>query len=307
MLITGQDRSARGFGADGIAVRSLLGAGLPLALVTAAALIYEAILFQNFSVEPAAPLGVMRGIAEIFAPSLQHGMVTWLLGVMLTSVAPLVLLGSLIAERAGPDATGSKAGHRIVVRRAVHHLVPVLVIGGLILGGRDAVDPAMLTAIWLVATGAGLAAALGMRHRRRPWALLPALARNAAAFGGMLIAAAAAGLILASLERSALPIDVAQFLAGAAGERAWPLVLLTLIASIGASMLMPPFAAFLILTALIGPTLRTVGTGDLALHLVAFAGCLCGVALRPLIGARSRDRDSKSAPANPSVQMKASQ
>lgn len=136
-------------------------------------------------------------------------------------------------------------------------------------------------------------------------AMILVLGRNAAAFGGMLVAAAAVGLILASLERTAIPIDAAQILASVAGEASWPLMVLTLIASIACSMLMPAFAAYLIITTLIGTALTTVGVADLTIHLLVLFGCLIGVVMHVLIAMRSAEGTSGSTHPDPSVTMKA--
>ncbi|MEM7043928.1 MAG: hypothetical protein AAF543_14050 [Pseudomonadota bacterium] len=102
--------------------------GLPLALVTAAGLAYETILFQS-------PIG------ETLWSSLQHGMTTWLLGVMLSIVLPLLLLSNLAPVRNVPDTAGSTAARSAIVIGALHHLLPMLVISALIMAGQTSVDP----------------------------------------------------------------------------------------------------------------------------------------------------------------------
>lgn len=118
--------------------------------------------------------------------------------------------------------------------------------------------------------------ALGVAHadvRRRPMIILHALARSGVAFGRLLLSASAVGMILAILDQTGLPFDLAQILVAIAGEARLPLVLLTAVVSIALGLAMPGLVAYLIVVALIGPSLRTVGLTDLTMHLPVLFLC----------------------------------
>ena len=122
--------------------------------------------------------------------------------------------------------------------------------------------------------------------RRQPNIIPLTLAQSGVAFGKLLAAAVAVGLILTVLDRTGLPIDVAWLLAGAAGEAKLPMLVLAAMTAIAAGLIMPGFAAYLLTVALIGPALRTVGISSPTTHLLIFVVSAVAVAIR--CGARSK-------------------
>ncbi|MGI9485133.1 MAG: TRAP transporter large permease subunit [Geminicoccaceae bacterium] len=124
--------------------------------------------------------------------------------------------------------------------------------------------------------------------RRRPNIVLLALTQSGIAFGRFLATAVAVGLILAILDRTGLPIDLAQLLAAAAGEAKLPLLVLSVMVAIAMGLIMPSFAAYLIAAALITPALRTVGIASPTAHLLILIVSAVAVAIG--YGTRSKGR-----------------
>lgn len=310
--------------------------GAPLALAAIAALVLAAV-WHAATWRPgldwlqSAPIDAALNIAGALWFNLDDGALGWVLDVLLSSVLPLFILGSMLANR---TFLGSAMGSRHVgeppissLFAAFHavsrRLAPTLVIGSLFMMARPGIDLTTIALVWLLPVGACLiwfwampvaergAAAPGVAGwrdllligaalatmtstllsgvslqlsaiialgvvitlsifdadvQRSPNVILLALARSGIAFGRLLIAAGAVGLILAVLDRTGLPIDVARLLAGVAGESQLPLLVLSAMVAIAMGLVMPGFAAYLIVVALIGPALRTVGIADPAAH-----------------------------------------
>ena len=110
--------------------------------------------------------------------------------------------------------------------------------------------------------------------------VLQSLALGGVGFARLLVAIATVGLILAILDRSGIAIDLAQTLAGAAGEARLPLLVFSACVSIGIGAAMPALAAYLIVAALVGPALKTVGLTQLTVHLYILFACLGGMTIK---------------------------
>lgn len=158
--------------------------------------------------------------------------------------------------------SGLRWQHAALVGGTAITLISALV-GGMSLQGSSSV--ALCTAIVLSFVDAGV--------RSSPRLMLEPIARGAAAFSRLLIAAGVIGIVLAVLARSGLPLDIAQILAAITGEARLPVQLLTVLIAIGLGMVMPGLAAYLIATALLGVSLRTVGAADITSHLMILLAC----------------------------------
>ena len=103
--------------------------------------------------------------------------------------------------------------------------------------------------------------------RRCPTIILHTLCRSGGAFGALLLAAGTLGMILAVLERTGLPFDLAQILVAVVGEAWLSLILLSAVIAFAFALATPGLAACLITEVLLDSSLRTVGLSDLAIHL----------------------------------------
>lgn len=254
--------------AAGIGMLLLLAAawrstGSGLAIAGLAALLYDP-LWHHVLGRPVALAAPLVGFAE------GGGALGWVLGTFLTTALPVYLLSILLAERAAFAAAASGGGR----------LLPTLAFGLLLMGTHFGVDRPVLLAAWILFAGVLLAICLlDPEIRGQPATLLRHMARGASRFGPYLVAAAVAGLILAVLERTALPLDLAQIMAAAVGESPWLAMMLAAAIAIGMAGLMPGFAAYLIVAALIGPALRTVGVSEFATHGLVLGACTIGAAI----------------------------
>ena len=142
-------------------------------------------------------------------------------------------------------------------------------------GGVSPEGSALLALGLVIALGA---AVTGIRSAATT--VLQSLAHGGARFAKLLLAIATVGLILASLDRSGSTIDLAKILAGAAGEARLPLLVFSACVSIALGAVMPALAAYLIVAALVGPALRTVGITDLTIHLFVLFACVGGLTIK---------------------------
>lgn len=254
--------------------------GAALAVAGVMALLYAMTWRQGVDLSSAAAVWFDR----------DDGALGWLLEATLSVVLPVFLLGSVLADRffstsgraSGDDRTRLTDPLFAVVQVAL----PAPIIAALIMAARPEVDiplvqdvpPAMAA---ILALGVVLLlGAVDVVMGRSPTVALQALARRGALFGTFLIAAAAVGMILAVLDRTGLPFDVAQLLAGAAGEARLPLVVLAVVVGAAFGAAMPAPAAYLIVVTLLGAAFRTVGLSDLTLHLIVLFACIGGSALQ---------------------------
>ncbi len=285
---------------------------------------------------PATALDLVRA----FWSSVDDGVLGWVLDVMLSSVFPLFILGSMLVSAMPPDEA---VECRPPVRRLVaalqamsRRLIPTFAVGSLFVMTRPGIDLLTMAAVWIptlcvclawfwrtlpvelektvlmpmrwhdafsvgavlatlilallsgfswqlsvtIALGAAIITSfINVDVRQRPDIILRRLAQSGIAFAGPLIVAGAAGLVLAVLDHTGLPIDVARLLAGAAGEASFPLLVLAVMAAFAMGLVMPGFAAYLIVTAMIGLALRTVGIAEPTAHLVILVASAAAVAI----------------------------
>ena len=118
--------------------------------------------------------------------------------------------------------------------------------------------------------------------RHHPMTFLHAFARCGALFAALLIAMAATGMIVSVLDRTDLPVEIAQVLVGASGEAWLPILVLGAIVSFCFAAVMPSLAAYLIAASVMSPALRTSGLSDLTIHLVILSVSVLPLALAAL-------------------------
>ncbi|MGI9419239.1 MAG: hypothetical protein ACR2RA_15525 [Geminicoccaceae bacterium] len=221
-------------------------------------------------------IGDAREAGWILWFGLDEGALGWVFGALSSWGLLLILSGGLIAGSTsigGSDHDGDQRGRLIAALYAVcRFLVPPLAIGSLLMTLRPGIDPVAILPVWIAAIGIGLIWFRFMpangKRARHPAALLDTLGETGVAFGRLLVQAGVIGMVLAAFDRSGLPFDIAQILAGGLGEAWLPLTLFAALLTAGFGMAISGIAAYPIAVTLLAPALRTVGLDTSTIHLL---------------------------------------
>lgn len=260
--------------------------GPPLAIAGFAALLLFAVWNAIVALPEATPISAILAVGIALHQSLEGGILGSMLYVMLAFILPIYVSGNVLTRLLCPGlpidmATAGRsfeAGHGLLTRQQVIACLalPALIIGGLIVAERAGLDLAGIAIAGLVmlfALSLWFWLTAGRRNARPAASLRDAVRSAALDFGRLMILIMAAGVILAVLDRTALPIDIARFSVAAAGEARMPMLLFATLGVIGLSLAMPALAAYLLAAALLGPALRTVGFDDIAIHATVLLAC----------------------------------
>lgn len=257
--------------------------GAPLAITGFVALLYLAIWNHVFITQGAAPIGAVRAVGAAIWLSLESGVFGSLLRVVLALALPIYLLASTL-NRLGyiglpmgisVSKGDLKTASGLLPNRntGTYPLLTAFIIGGLFAAERAGFDVATILFASLFALGIGMIwfwmmAKFPGNARISAVNIGQASLSAASGFGELLLAIGTAGLVLAVLDRTALPIDIASISAAISGEARPTVLLLAALGALGLGMALPGLAAYLIAAALLGPAMRTVGFADLTIHMI---------------------------------------
>ncbi|WP_081744276.1 TRAP transporter permease [Alloalcanivorax xenomutans] len=157
--------------------------------------------------------------------------------------------------------------------RSLMFVAPVLTVILVLAAGRS---PAM-AGVWatLVAMAFGF---LNPEIRRRPWALIGALAKGGVAGSRIMIAVGAIGIVIAGMDLTGLGLSFAQAVAGLGESSLLLSLILTALGCLVLGMGMPTLPAYLIIVLVMGPALTSFDVPLLSVHLfVLYFGVLSAI------------------------------
>jgi len=162
-------------------------------------------------------------------------------------------------------------------KRYGHLSPPIFILIGMMLAGWSL----LWSAFWSIVLLLGLASL--RRHTRMSLVrILNALSEAGRKTMPIAVACAAAGMIFGVISLTGLGFRISSLLLSLAGHSEFMLLLLTMVSAIVLGFAMPPTAAYIILAALVIPSLKEIGLLPLVAHMFLFIFCSIGPITPPV-------------------------
>jgi TRAP transporter 4TM/12TM fusion protein len=158
-----------------------------------------------------------------------------------------------------------------------HLSPPIFILVGMMLAGWSL----LWSAFWSIVVLLGLS--MLRKHTRMSFGkIIRALTEAGRKSMPVAVACASAGMIYGVISLTGLGFRVSSLLLSLAGQSEFLLLLLTMLSAIILGFAMPPTAAYIILAALVIPSLKTIGLQPLVAHMFLFIFCSIGPITPPV-------------------------